>query len=125
MRWPARLTLGLVLMLSCPWPLQRVTSAQEVIATPEPSVASLSPNDCAFLIQGSDDPRERLGSIACGTLDVPENWRDPKGRRIQIGYLVLKSTAPQPSPDPVVFLAGGTGPSPLTSAQAWSRFFAG
>lgn len=124
MRWPG-LLLGLVLMVSCLWPLQRTSAAQDAPATPDLSTATLSPNDCAFLIQGNDDPRARLGSIACGTLDVPENWSDPESRRIQIGYLVLKSTAAQPSPDPVVFLAGGPGSSPLTSAEVWSRFFAG
>ena len=125
MHWPGRLLLGLVLVLSCLWPLQRATSAQEAATTPDLSAVALSPNDCAFLIQGADDPRARLGSIACGTLDVPENWSQPDGRRLQIGYLVLQSTAAAPSPDPVVFLAGGPGSSPLTSAEVWSRFFAG
>ena len=69
---------------------------RDLVTTPDFSAVTLSPNDCAFLIQGSDDPRERLGDIACGTLDVPENWSHPEGRRIQIGYLVLKSTAAQP-----------------------------
>lgn len=125
MQWPGRLLLSLVLVLSCLWPLQRATSAQEAAATPDLSTVALSPNDCAFLIQGVEDPRERLGSIACGTLSVPENWSQPGDRHIQIGYLVLKSTAATPSPDPVVFLAGGPGSSPLTSAEVWSRFFAG
>ena len=44
---------------------------------------------------------------------------------IQIGYLILKSTAAQPLPDPVVFLAGGPGSSPLTLAEIWAPFFAG
>jgi pimeloyl-ACP methyl ester carboxylesterase len=102
-----------------------VAVAQDVPATPDLSTVSVSPNDCAFLIQGSDDPRERLGDIACGTLDVPENWSEPEGRRLQIGYLVLESTADQPMADPVVFLAGGPGSSPLTSGEVWARFFAG
>ncbi len=125
MQWPGRVLLGLILTLSCLLPLQRASAAQDTVGTPELSAIALSPNDCAFLIQGSDDPRARLGDIACGTLDVPENWSQPEGRRLQIGYLVLKSTAAQPSPDPVVFLAGGPGSSPLTGAEVWSRFFAG
>ena len=44
---------------------------------------------------------------------------------LQIGYLILKSTAAQPLPDPVVFLAGGPGSSPLTLAEIWAPFFAG
>ena len=125
MRWRSLLVLGLVLILSGSWPRQGVAAAQDPLATPELSAVTLSPNDCSFLIQGSNDPRERLGDIACGTLDVPENWSDPDGRRIQIGYLVLESTAAQPMPDPVVFLAGGPGSSPLTSGEIWARFFAG
>ncbi len=125
MRWPSRLLLCLVLVLSCLWPLQQATAAQNSSATPDLAEVTLAPNDCSFLIQGSDDPRKRLGDIACGTLDVPENWDHPEGRRIQIGYLVLKSTAAQPMPDPVVFLAGGPGASPLTSSEIMARFFAG
>jgi pimeloyl-ACP methyl ester carboxylesterase len=125
MPWRSLLLLGLVLILSGPGPLHGVAAAQDPLATPDLATVTHSPNDCAFLIQGSDDPRERLGDIVCGTLDVPENWSDPEGRRIQIGYLVLESTAAQPMPDPVVFLAGGPGSSPLTSGEIWARFFAG
>jgi pimeloyl-ACP methyl ester carboxylesterase len=99
--------------------------AETPLAIPALSTVTDGPNDCAFLIKGSDDPRERLGDIACGSLDVPENWNDPEGRRLQIGYLILKSTAAQPMSDPVVFLAGGPGSSPLTGGEIWARFFAG
>jgi pimeloyl-ACP methyl ester carboxylesterase len=116
--------LGLILVLSGPWPWQGV-AAQNLPTSPDLSAVSLSSNDCSFLIQGSDDPRQQLGDIACGALDVPENWGQPHGRRIQISYLILKSTAAQPRPDPVIFLAGGPGSSPLTKAVIWAKFFAG
>ncbi|MFT4040420.1 MAG: alpha/beta hydrolase [Thermomicrobiales bacterium] len=86
--------------------------------------AIATPNDCSFLIKGDDDPRPRLGEIACGTVDVPENWSQPEGRRLQIAYLILKSTAAQPAPDPVIELGGGPGISPLTFAEAWAGVFA-
>ena len=101
------------------------TAQENLPATPDLSTVTVSPNDCEFLLHGDADPRPRLGDIACGTLDVPENWSQPEGRRIQIGYLILKSTAAQPLPDPVVFLAGGPGSSPLTLAEIWAPFFAG
>lgn len=116
--------LGLILVLSRMWLWQGV-AAQDLSTFPDQSTVAISPNDCAFIVKGSDDPRERLGDIACGTLDVPENWNHPEGRRLQIGYLVLKSTAERPMSDPVVFLAGGPGSSPLTSGEIWARFFAG
>ena len=120
-----RSLLLLVLVLGGLWPLPGVATAQENHSIPDLSTVTASPNDCEFLLHGDDDPRPRLGDIACGTLDVPENWSHPEGRRIQIGYLILKSTAAQPQPDPVVFLAGGPGSSPLTLAEIWAPFFAG
>ncbi len=120
-----RSLLLLALVLGGLWPLQRVATAQGDYSIPDLSTVTASANDCEFLLHGEDDPRPRLGDIACGTLDVPENWSQPEGRRIQIGYLILKSTAAQPLPDPVVFLAGGPGSSPLTLAEIWAPFFAG
>lgn len=118
------IVIGLFLILGQPWLLQRA-AAQTPVATPDFSTVTLTPNDCAFLLQGSDDPRARLGDIECGTMDVPESWSRPEGRRIQIGYMILKSTAAQPMPDPVVYLAGGPGSSPLTKGEVWARFFTG
>jgi pimeloyl-ACP methyl ester carboxylesterase len=102
-----------------------MVAAQEDHSVPDLATVTASANDCEFLLHGDEDPRPQLGDIACGTLDVPENWSHPEGRRIQIGYLILKSTAPQSMPDPVVFLAGGPGSSPLTGAAIWKPFFAG
>ncbi len=115
----------LVLVLSGWWPAPGLATAQENPSDPDLSTVTSSPNNCEFLLRGADDPRPRLGDIACGTLDVPENWSHPEGRRIQIAYLILKSTAAEPLADPVVFLAGGPGSSPLTIADIWAPFFAG
>src|SRR5215212_10853938 len=120
-----RSLLLLVLVLGGWWPVPGMATAQADRSIPNLSTVTGSANDCEFLLHGDDDPRPQLGDSACGTLDVPENWSHPEGRRIQIGYLILKSTAAQPMPDPVVFLAGGPGSSPLTSGEIWARFFAG
>jgi pimeloyl-ACP methyl ester carboxylesterase len=119
------LLLCFVLVLGGPWPLQGVAAAQGLPTTPDLSAVTLRPNDCSFLIQGEDDPRPRLGDVACGTLEVPENWGQPEGRRLQIGYAILKATGARPMPDPILFLAGGPGTSPLTSLESWAPFFAG
>src|SRR3954471_21925902 len=99
--------LLLVLVLGGLWPLPGVATAEEDPSLPDFSTVTTTPNDCEFLLHGDEDPRPRLGDIACGTLDMPENWSQPEGRRLQIAYLILKSTANQHFPDPVVFLAGG------------------
>jgi pimeloyl-ACP methyl ester carboxylesterase len=48
-------------------------------------------------------------SVTCGSLTVPENRQKPAGTKIQLHVAIIKSTAPKPSPDPVIFLAGGPG----------------
>lgn len=103
--------------------LPAAAAAQDAVATPASPTMAVAPNDCEFLIQGSDDPRPRLGEITCGTLDVPENWDLPDGRQIPLAYLILKSTSAQPHPDPVVFLSGGPGLSALTTAEPWANVF--
>jgi len=110
--------LCLVLLVGIVGPVHRTAGAQDL------SAVELEPNDCEFLVQGAEDPRPRLGDISCGTLDIPENWNEPEGRRIQIGYAVLEATGEAPEADPIVFLAGGPGTSPLTSIEAYASIFA-
>ena len=124
-RW-FRLILSLlcvVLMAGGALELSGVVAAQEGDEAPDLEGVTVTPNDCAFLIKGSNDPRQRLGDIACGTLDVPENWSEPEGRRLQLGYVVLKSTGAEAMPDPVIHLGGGPGISPLTASEAWANAF--
>jgi pimeloyl-ACP methyl ester carboxylesterase len=104
--------------------LSGAMAAQDGDGAPDLERVTVTPNDCAFLITGSNDPRQRLGDIACGTVDVPENWSEPEGRRLQLGYVVLKSTGAEPLPDPVIHLGGGPGLSPLTAAESWANVFA-
>lgn len=102
---------------------QAVATAQADVVSPQLEGMVATENDCSFLIKGSDDPRSRLGEISCGTVDVPENWSEPEGRRLQIAYAVLKSTGDNPAPDPVIHLGGGPGISPLSRAESWGQIF--
>lgn len=52
----------------------------------------------------------------CGTLTVPLSWEKPEGPRIDLHYIVVRATDPDPEPDPLVYLAGGPGQSAVTSA---------
>lgn len=53
----------------------------------------------------------------CGTLEVPLNPGDPGGETIELFVAVVEALAEQPSPDPLVVIAGGPG-------EAATRFYA-
>ena len=110
--------LCFVLFAGSLWPGALVSAQSDLPAV------ELRPERLRISGLGSGRSPACLGEIACGTLDVPENWSEPEGRRIQIGYAVLKATGSQPQADPIVFLAGGPGTSPLTRIEAYARLFA-
>ncbi|GMV02121.1 MAG: hypothetical protein AMXMBFR52_17770 [Burkholderiales bacterium] len=62
--------------------------------------------------------------LECGRLEVPERSDRPTGPRITLPFVVIRSTAAQPRPDPVVFLHGGPGAAPLESLRTIERFAA-
>ncbi|MBK8284728.1 MAG: alpha/beta fold hydrolase [Ahniella sp.] len=51
----------------------------------------------------------------CATLQVPENYAEPDGRKITLRIGLAKSQAAEAEPDPVLFLAGGPGQSAVDS----------
>ena len=66
----------------------------------------------------SGGPLDRLAPCAsdegpidayCGTLSVFEDREAGTGRRIDLWIVLLPALSPSPSPDPLVFLAGGPG----------------
>jgi pimeloyl-ACP methyl ester carboxylesterase len=58
----------------------------------------------------------RLGTamLRCGDLIVPEDRARPDGSRIRLHYAVYPAEGGARQPDPVVYLDGGPGGSPLT-----------
>ncbi|HEY0148146.1 MAG TPA: alpha/beta hydrolase [Allosphingosinicella sp.] len=62
------------------------------------------------LSDGTQLPAER------GTFSVPEERGNPKSRRINIGFVRLKSTSATPG-NPLVYVAGGPGGSGVASAE--------
>ena len=54
-------------------------------------------------------PDDLAGSIACGWLIVPEHHDRPDARPLRLAYAVVRAVAPDPKPDPVLFLQGGPG----------------
>ena len=61
----------------------------------------------------------------CGTLVVPLNPNDPDGETIELFVAVVPALAEQPSPDPLVVIAGGPGEAAtrfyVTAAGAFTR----
>ncbi len=55
-------------------------------------------------------------AVERGRMMVPEDRNDPRSRRIEIGFLRLRSTAARPG-NPIVYLAGGPGGSGVFAAQ--------
>ena len=47
----------------------------------------------------------------CGRLTVPENRTKPEGKQISIPVARLKSSSPNPKPEPLLMLTGGPGGS--------------
>lgn len=81
-----------------------------------------TPLDCSHLVV-FDQPlvTPSLGDVACGTVQVPENWAQPDGRQIELTYVVLKSPNPNPKPDPILYLEGGPGGSALLGIDAYAN----
>ena len=51
----------------------------------------------------------QLRDARCGTLTVPEDRADDTGRTIDVSFVVLPATGADPSPDPLLWMAGGPG----------------
>lgn len=81
----------LILMVALPH-----ASAQE-------PVPRFEPTDCHF---ETDEPPE---GVDCGELVVWENREDHEEGTLRLAVAILRSTADEPEPDPVVFLSGGPG----------------
>ncbi|CAN5300309.1 alpha/beta fold hydrolase [soil metagenome] len=59
----------------------------------------------------------RGDKIECYTLVVAENRANPKGQEVRLKVAVLKARRPL-APDPLIYLAGGPGDSPLVASTA-------
>jgi len=79
--------------------------------------------DCADRPQGRDYDDAEAGVI-CGVLQVPENWDEPDGRQIEIGFAVLETTSDNPSLEPLIYLQGGPGGELASSPLFFDSIFA-
>lgn len=78
------------------------------IPSPTPMPSRFEPVACRFQIPMGE-------TIECGDLVVPEDRRRPDGPNIRLHVAIIRSHSQSPTPDPVVYLAGGPGDSPLSN----------
>jgi pimeloyl-ACP methyl ester carboxylesterase len=62
--------------------------------------------------------------LRCGAVSRPLDPSRPEGRRIDVHFLVVPSTAPHKRQDPVFFFAGGPGQSAISLAPRVMPWFA-
>lgn len=117
---------GLVILLGLSFVAQ--VGPRDVPAQPATDYAAVdhATIECAtLLVFGEPIVTDDLGEVECGVVQVPENWSRPGGRLLDITYVTLKSTSPDPAPDPLVYLEGGPGGSALLGLESYAATFAG
>ena len=101
-----------LLLTSCGQPVASPTPtvvAPEPTATIEPTqepVATFEEALCPFEV-----PEDAV--IECGYLIVPEDRADPDSRNIRLAVAIFRHADGAPEPDPIIYLEGGPGGSPL------------
>ncbi len=78
------------------------------------AAAGLQPTDCPVDVSWTTD------TVDCFTATVPLDHDDPGRGEIDLAVLVLRSYAFEPEPDPVVYLEGGPGGSPIAYFDTWT-----
>ena len=63
------------------------------------------------------DASKALLSVTCGRLKVPENYDDPKGRYIEVAFMVISPERKTDPENPVIFLSGGPGSPSLVHVE--------
>lgn len=81
---------------------------------PPTDTGLISPTDCYIPVPDSI-------VVECMVLTVPENYAKPEAAKIHLPFIILRSLADDPAPDPLFFTAGGPGYSSLRSVWAYAR----
>ncbi len=115
-----RVTAGTALaglaFLSLATPQARAADDTQANALPRFETTTPCPFEAA---QGVDPAR-----LHCGHLVTQLDREQPDLGTVRIPVAVIRTTRPQPRPDPVVFIAGGPGAAPVTSARTFELFSA-
>ncbi len=114
-RLPGRLLLATLALLSGGlWsgqPSHAEGISKPVIAKVTYQLGRLTFHPCSLR-----QPRSGMATKAwCAPFTVPENGSNPQGLKIHLRLALIRSRAVRPSPDPVVYLAGGPGQSAINT----------
>jgi pimeloyl-ACP methyl ester carboxylesterase len=107
--------IGVVVLAGCGQggPAGGTSTTTSVLPRPAAPAASYAKAPCPNPIY-TGLPQLDLGpGVECGYLTVPQNRADPNSRKIKLVVVTRKTTSPDPKPDPVLYLAGGPGGTPL------------
>ena len=63
-------------------------------------------------LENCDDNPEDLENVKFGYITVPEDYNNPNAKSIDVAFFLVKTTNPNPMPDPVIHVQGGWG-SPM------------
>ena len=89
------------------------TPTTEETPTPSPTVATFLDYEIVYEEARCRFRRPLGADIECGYLIVPEDRTQPDSPLVRLHIATIKSTNPNPAPDPIVYLEGGPGGSPL------------
>ena len=104
-------TIAMIAMLLAACNIQPAP-APTMTSTPAPTdVPRFEKTDCWF-----KEPPGR--DVECGWVIVPEDHARPDGQTIKLAVARFKSDASKPESDPIVYLEGGPGGSPLRGYPA-------
>lgn len=95
-------------------PLPGLTTVQETraqVAAPVKTEGTWHKGQCPF------DATKALLPVTCGRLEVPENYEDPKSRKIEVAVMVISPERRRDADNPVIFLSGGPGSPALVHVE--------
>jgi pimeloyl-ACP methyl ester carboxylesterase len=75
-------------------------------------IGGFIPARCLISIPG-------IADVECAYVTVPVRYGDPSAGSMQLAVAVIRATAPQAQPDPVLYLAGGPGGGALYTIDLW------
>jgi pimeloyl-ACP methyl ester carboxylesterase len=116
-----------LVMSGCAPPTPAQTQTPEPTLTTVPSqTPTLPPTHTPARFETADCALFRISvrtKTECGYLFVPEDRTQPNSPLIQLAVAIVRSSSPNPAPDPIVFLQGGPGVNALDMLTVLSTIY--